>query len=141
MNEEFLKFIEKNKDLTLDLFSKGFKNFLERKHYSTKCLAEMLGVTDSAVSSWKYGRAFPDVPNLIRLFVLGLSPYEIMDKTLETFARNGDDEFIVSRIEKEIEFIQNSSIKDELASQYLEELQKERFIRLERIKEFYKKIK
>jgi len=134
MNDEFLKTVEKNKDLTLEMFSKGFKNFLERKNIPTKKLAEILGVTDSAVSSWKYGRAFPDVPNLIRLFVLGLSPFEIMDKTLEEFARIGDDEFRLSQIEKDIEFIKRSTMKDEVMNSYLEDLQKERYELSEKIK-------
>ena len=139
MNDDYIeKFVYNGKDVFLDFFSKGFKNFLERKKISTRDIAKWLNITDSSVSSWKYGRAFPDVPNLIRLFALGLSPFEIMDKTLEKFVRIGDCEFKIDRNEKEMEFLKNSSISDEMTAGYLAELEKENFELSEKIKNFRK---
>ena len=139
MNDDYIeKFVYNGKDVFLDFFSKGFKNFLERKKISTRDIAKWLNITDSSVSSWKYGRAFPDVPNLIRLFALGLSPFEIMDKTLEKFVRIGDCEFKIDRNEKEMEFLKNSSISDEMTAGYLAELEKENFELSEKIKDFRK---
>ena len=71
-----LKYTNDKKKL-IDDFKNGFSAFLARKGYKTQDVAKILGVTDSAVSSWKYGRAFPDVLNLLRLFELGLSVIEI----------------------------------------------------------------
>ena len=71
-----LKYTNDKKKLIND-FKYGFSAFLARKGYKTQDIAKILGVTDSAVSSWKYGRAFPDVLNLLRLFELGLSVVEI----------------------------------------------------------------
>lgn len=139
MNDDYIeKFVYNGKDVFLDFFSKGFKNFLERKKISTRDIAKWLNITDSSVSSWKYGRAFPDVPNLIRLFALGLSPFEIMDKTLEKFVRIGDCEFKIDRNKKEMEFLKNSSISDEMTAGYLAELEKENFELSEKIKDFRK---
>lgn len=139
MNDNYMeKFVYNGKDVLLDLFSKGFKNFLERKKISTRDIAKWLNITDSSVSSWKYGRAFPDVPNLIRLFALGLSPFEIMDKTLEKFVRIGDCEFKIDRNKKEMEFLKNSSISDEMTAGYLAELEKENFELSEKVKNFRK---
>lgn len=139
MNDDYIeKFVYNGKDVFLDFFSKGFKNFLERKKISTRDIAKWLNITDSSVSSWKYGRAFPDVPNLIRLFALGLSPFEIMDKTLEKFVRIGDCEFKIDRNKKEMEFLKNSSISDEMTAGYLAELEKENFELSEKIKNFRK---
>lgn len=109
------------------MFSVGVKNFLERKKLSTRDVANFLKITDSSVSSWKYGRAFPDVPNLIKLFILGLSPFEIVDKTIEFYVRIGDKEYLISKNEKEIEFLKNSSISSEISAQYLAQLEKENF--------------
>ena len=67
----------KDKAVLQSNFSRGFSSFLDRKGLKTQDVAKALGVTDSAVSSWKKGRAFPDVPNLLRLVELGLSLTEI----------------------------------------------------------------
>lgn len=69
--------LTKDKSELLKNFSKGFSSFLARKGLRTQDIAKELDVTDSAVSSWKYGRAFPDVPNFLRLVELGLSFVEI----------------------------------------------------------------
>lgn len=135
------KAVETDKKMLLKFFSNGLKNFLERKKLNTRDIANILNITDSSVSSWKYGRAFPDVPNLIRLFVLGLSPFEIMDKTLEFFARNGDKEYLVSKNEKEIEFLKNSSISSEISAQYLAQLEKENFDLKQEIADFKSRLK
>lgn len=139
MNDEYLdQFVYKGKDIFLDQFSKGFKNFLERKKLTTRDIAKILNITDSSVSSWKYGRAFPDFPNLIRLFMIGLSPFEIMDRTSEKIARIGDCEFRYQKNQKDIDFIKSSSISDEITAEYLAELQKENYELDQEIKDFYK---
>lgn len=72
-----LIFSNNKKDL-LQAFAVGFTCFLERKKLKTQDVAKVLNITDSAVSSWKAGRAFPDVFNLIKLVELGLSINEIL---------------------------------------------------------------
>ena len=133
------KDVDITKEMLLKFFSAGFKNFLDRKKISTRELANFLKITDSSISSWKYGRAFPDVPNLIKLFVLGLSPFEIMDRTLEMFARIGDKEYLLNRNEKEMEFLKNSSISDEISSSYLAQLEEENFNLKQEIENFRKR--
>ena len=136
MNDSLLEHLGLNKDISLDMFSRGFKNFLERKNYNTRDIAKILGVTDSSVSAWKYARAFPELPNLYRLFVLGLSPFEIMDRTLEEIVRNNDIKFKIDRLDKQIENVKSSwaSGDPELISGFLEQLQKERYELFEKIK-------
>lgn len=68
----------KDKAKMLKSFSAGFKEFMKRKKLTPKQLSKSLGVSDSAVNGWKYGKSFPDVPNLFRLFELGLSMQEIL---------------------------------------------------------------
>ena len=74
----------KSKEEMKKNFSSGFASFMERRKYTPPQIADALGVSESAVNGWKYGRSFPDVPNLLRLFDLGLSPFEIMSEELKT---------------------------------------------------------
>lgn len=81
----------KDKKELLDFFSRGFTIFLQNTGYKTQDIAKALGVTDSAVSSWKYGRAFPDVPNLYKLIELGFSIKNGLPITLRYIADLNDD--------------------------------------------------
>ena len=119
-----------NKETSLENFSKGFSSFLARKGLRTRDIAKELDVTASAVSSWKYGIAFPDVPKFLRLVELGLSQFEIMDESLEKIARTNDDEFRLSRIEKQLKSIDELHI--DVNAEYLAQLNEER-IRLSEI--------
>ena len=112
-NSDSLDYAEKGKDFFYEIFSNGFKNFLVRKNFSTQTIAKKLGVTDSAVSSWKYGRAFPDICNLYKLFSLGLSPFEIMDRSLEENVRKNDIEYRDWQKQKLIKFVKDLSIRDD----------------------------
>lgn len=109
----------------LELFSEGFKNFLNRKKLSTKSVAQKLGVTDSAVSSWKYGRAFPDIPNYLRLVGLGLSPFDIMGDKLELQARINDYEMRIEKNLAIINFANRSRYSDKISQDFVDFLEKE----------------
>lgn len=63
----------KNKGELLEKFSKSVKSFMKRKGLNSKKISSVLGVTESAVNGWKYGRSFPDVQNLFSLIELGFS--------------------------------------------------------------------
>lgn len=71
-----------DKKKLLQNFAVGFACFLERKKLKPQDISTVLNITDSAVSSWKSGRAFPDVFNLIKLIELGLSTNEILPDPL-----------------------------------------------------------
>lgn len=73
-------------------FSLGIQNFMKRTGLSAKDIADKLGVTDSAISAWKYGKGFPDYHNFVNLIVLGMSPLEVMNPDLENQARINDCE-------------------------------------------------
>ena len=122
-----------NKETSLENFSKGFSSFLARKGLRTRDIAKELDVTGSSVSSWKYGRAFPDVSKFLRLVELGLSPFEIMDKSLEKIARTNDDEFRLSRIEKQLKSIDELHI--DVNAEYLAQLNEERIRLSEKLKQ------
>lgn len=122
-----------NKETALENFSKGFNSFFERKGLRTQDIAKELDVTDSAVSSWKYGRAFPDFPKFLRLVELGLSPFEIMDESLEKIARTNDDEFRLSGIEKQLKSIDELHI--DVNAEYLAQLNEERIRLSEKLKQ------
>ena len=90
-------------------FSLGIQNFMKRTGHSTKYIADKLGVTDSSVSAWKYGRCFPDYPNFVKLIVLGLSPLEVMDHKLDIQARINDCEAQIHENKKVAEAIMDST--------------------------------
>ena len=124
-NDSNISIFDKTK--LLKDFSEGLKRFLHRKNYNTKDLAQKLGVTDSAVSSWKYGRAFPDIPNYLKLVWLGLSPFEIMGEDLDIQAKINDCEF---NLEKNRSFIDslktNTNIIDDVKQKmFVEPLEKQ----------------
>ena len=135
-----LKRIEKTKDKINTSFSEGLKNFMERKNISTKELAEMLGITDSAISSWKYERAMPDSQNLIKLFILGLSPFEIIDPTLQGFAINSHNENYLTTVTNLYELIKNNPIDNETTSILLDHYDTEKANLSREIEKFYKSI-
>ena len=70
----------------LEEFSKGIGHFMERKGLKPKDISEVLGVSESTVKGWKYGRAFPDIPNYLKLIEIGMSPYDVMGQDLELSA-------------------------------------------------------
>lgn len=122
-------YFTKNKDCLLSNFSEGFSDFLERKHYKTQQIAKILGVTDSAVSSWKYGRTFPDVFNLLKLIELGLSTNEILGVELNHVLRLNNNCADICRLSNILDSIKSygktyGSYDDEL---YKSELNKEIF--------------
>lgn len=73
-------------------FSTGFKSFIKRKLFTPKQISECLGVSESAVNGWKFGRSFPDVPNLFKLIELGLSISEVSPLHLPAIIKLNDDE-------------------------------------------------
>lgn len=79
-------FLTTNDSALLEDFSKGVRSFMERKGLKPKDISEVLGVSESTVKGWKYGRAFPDIPNYLKLIEIGMSPYDIMGPDLEPFA-------------------------------------------------------
>lgn len=98
-------FFTKENDALQKIFSKGFYSFMERKKLSTKKVAEIIGVSDSAVSSWKYGRSFPDVPNLFRLIELGFAWNDIDSVALMPISlmmQINDEESFIYNLEKRI---------------------------------------
>lgn len=136
--------IKKNENLSkteLEIFSSGVKNFLKRTEFRSEKIAEKIGVSSSAICSWKYGKTFPDIPNFLKLVGCGLSPFEIMGKDLEYIARINDKEYLVSKNEKEIEFLKNSSISSEISAQYLAQLEKENFDLKQEIADFKSRLK
>ena len=126
-NEEIQKnAVGDDRAIFLEMFSLGFKNFLERKNFNTKDLALKLGVSDSAVSSWKYGKVFPDVPNYLKLVKLGLSPFDIMDFRLELQARINDCEMRIERNKQDLNFMRGRSrYSSEEAQLYINEIEHE----------------
>ena len=79
-------FLTTDDSALLEDFSKGVRFFMERKGLKPKDISEVLGVSESTVKGWKYGRAFPDIPNYLKLIEIGMSPYDVMGQGLETFA-------------------------------------------------------
>jgi transcriptional regulator with XRE-family HTH domain len=125
----------------LKTFSYGFKNFLERKKFNTKDLALKLGVTDSAVSSWKYGKVFPDVPNLIKLMKLGLSPCEILDSRSELQTRISDCEMRIERNKMDLNFMRGRSrYSGEEAQLLIAEIEREISELNEQIEDYKRKL-
>ena len=132
---------ENLKSSELEFFSSGVKNFFKRTNEPLEKIAQKIGVSSSSVCSWKYGKTFPDIPNFLKLVGCGLSPFEIMNKELESIARNNDKEYLVSKNEKEIEFLKRSSISSEISAQYLAELEKENFALKQEIADFKNRLK
>lgn len=121
----------------LESFSRGFKNFLERKKMSTKEIALKLNITDSAVSSWKYGRAFPDIPNYLKLVEIGLSPFDIMGDKLELQARINDCEMRIYRNDEDINFMRGRSrYSSNEAQSYIDDIGKENQDLRDKIEEY-----
>lgn len=117
--------IKKNKDLDkteLEIFSSGVKNFLKRSGVRSEEIAKKIGVSASSVCSWKYGKTFPDVPNFLKLVGCGLSPFEIMEKKLELVARINDNEYLIDKNVKEIDFVKKSSMSGAMANDYVQHL-------------------
>lgn len=79
-------FLTTDDSVLLEDFSKGVRFFMKREGLKPKDISEVLGVSESTVKGWKYGRAFPDIPNYLKLIEIGLSPYDIMGQALELFA-------------------------------------------------------
>ena len=92
-----------------EAFGLGLGSFMDRCGLSTKDIAEKLGVTDSSVSSWKYGRAFPDFPNYLKLVILGMSPYEVMNGLLDIHARINDCKMRIERNKMDLNFMRGRS--------------------------------
>ena len=105
-----------------EAFGLGLGSFMDRCGLSTKDIAEKLGVTDSSVSSWKYGRAFPDFPNYLKLVILGMSPYEVMNGLLDIHARINDCKM---RRERDLAIIKMTRARNELEASYISHLNDE----------------
>ncbi len=71
---------------------KSFGNFIKakrlEKNYSQKELAELLYITESAVSKWERGVSYPDVSLIVDICrVLDLSEHELLSASVDTNAR------------------------------------------------------
>lgn len=140
MNDKTIDLLFDKSKLLKD-FSDGFKLFLHRQNLDTKDLAKKLGVTDSAVSSWKYGRAFPDVPNYLKLVWFGLSPFEIMGDNLELQAKINDCEFNLEKNRITVDYLKTnpsiSSISNDVKQKsFIEPLEKENRELVNKIKSY-----
>lgn len=76
--------------ILLQVFSFGFKKFMERKKIRTRDVAKELGVTCSAVSSWKQGRCFPDFIKLYNLLQLGMTTDEMFGDANTTMSKENE---------------------------------------------------
>lgn len=76
--------------ILLQVFSFGFKQFMERKKLRIHDVAKELGVTDSAVSGWKYGRSFPDFIKLNNLLQLGMTTDEMFGDANTTMSKENE---------------------------------------------------
>ena len=76
--------------ILLQVFSFCFKKFMERKKIITQDVAKELGVTDSAVSSWKHGRSFPDFIKLYNLLQLGMTTDEMFGDANNTMSKENE---------------------------------------------------
>lgn len=107
----------------LACFASGFKSFMKRKKINAKQIAESLGVSESAVNGWKYGRSFPDVPNLFRLVEMGLAFVEILPSAIGFLNRVNTDDWFTAELERKTENAIND-LEKELDPVKSEELQK-----------------
>lgn len=117
----------KDKKKLLKTFKNGFSSFLARKGYKTQDVAKILCVTDSAVSSWKYGRAFPDVLNLYKLIEMGFSFLEMTqdNRPLSIIADINEKEAGIDRFEKLILSYEKALDIEDSATNEFVSLQKE----------------
>lgn len=76
---------------------------MSRERINPEAISSILGVSVSSVNSWKYGRNFPDVPNLIRLLELGLAPSDFLPGALHDVATLNDNKSEILELEKYIE--------------------------------------
>ncbi len=97
-------------------FSSGFASFIDRTKLTPKQIAESLGVSESAVNGWKYGRSFPDVPNFLKLVDLGLSPLEVMSEELKAKAVINECESRIESDTKTLKALKKALHKDEWTS-------------------------
>ena len=72
------------------VFSFGFKKFMERKKIRTQDVAKELGVTCSAVSFWKNGKGFPDFIKLYNLLQLGMTTDEMFGDANTTLSKENE---------------------------------------------------
>lgn len=105
--------IHESKETMKKNFSSGFASFIDRKKLTPKQIAESLGVSESAVNGWKYGRSFPDVPNFLKLVDLGLSPLEVMSEELKTKAVINECENRIESDTKTLKALKKALHKDE----------------------------
>ncbi len=71
---------------------KAFGNFIKakrtEKNYSQKDLAELLYITESAVSKWERGVSYPDISLIVDICrVLDVSEHEMLSASVDTSAR------------------------------------------------------
>lgn len=109
---------EEKADL-LKQFSLGIQNFMKRTELSIQEIADKLGMTHSAVSSWKRGKGFPDYPSFINLIVLGMSPLEVMNTELENQARINDCEALIQENNNLAKAIMKSTLSFDKIQEHL----------------------
>ena len=94
---------------------KTFGSFIKEKRiengYSQKDLAQMLYVTESAVSKWERGVTYPDITMISDLCkVLGVTEHELIESSHDTEYREMKDDAIkYNRIKKTLFWILNIS--------------------------------
>lgn len=76
--------------IPLQVFSCGLEKFLYRKKLKIADIAKALGVTPSSVSSWKYGKTFPDFIKLYNLLQLGMTTDEMFGDANTTMSKENE---------------------------------------------------
>lgn len=118
---------EPEKKELLKHFSNGFSNFLHRRKLKVVDVANMFGLTHSAVSSWKKGKGFPDFITLFKLFSAGMTLKEMFGEDLGfLFAQNSLVDFpqIINNERKDGEKFATMEDLDKMQKKVLEFLDK-----------------
>lgn len=76
---------------------------MSREKLNPEKIASIFGVSVSSVNSWRYGKNFPDVPNLIKLLELGLAPSDFLPGALHDIAILNDNKSEILELSKYIE--------------------------------------
>lgn len=76
--------------ILLQVFSCGFEKFLYRKKLKIADVAKELDLTNSAVSSWKHGKSFPDFIKLYNLLQLGMTTDEMFGDANTTMSKENE---------------------------------------------------
>ena len=71
-----------NRKQALEIFSKGFNKFVDRKGYTLNSVGDLLGCKSANISKIKAGKGFPSVEGIFTLIEDGMKLEEIFGSEL-----------------------------------------------------------